>query len=45
MGQACSLHGEIMNAYSSLPGKPEEENHSEDPSVDGGAVLEQILGK
>jgi len=36
MGGACSMHGNVGNAYKILAPKPEEKNHSEDLGVDGG---------
>jgi hypothetical protein len=37
--------GKMRNAYKILVGKHEGKNHSEDLGVDGGIILEWILGK
>jgi hypothetical protein len=36
--------GEARNVHDILVGKPEENNHSEDPGVDGRIILEVEIG-
>jgi hypothetical protein len=44
MGGACSIMGEMRNAYKILVAKPEGKNHSEDLDVDGRVILKWIFG-
>ena len=39
MGGTCSTHGERMDVYRVLVGKPGGKNYLDDPGVDGGIIL------
>jgi hypothetical protein len=43
MGGECGTHAEIRNSYKNCDGKPEWENHLEDPVVDVATILKQAL--
>jgi len=45
MGGACSTYGEKRGVYRVLVGKPKENNHLEDLSVDGRIILRWIFRK
>jgi hypothetical protein len=43
MDRACSMCGEITNAYKTLVGKPQGKGHSEDLDVDGSIMLNDLM--